>query len=1137
MKCDGDILRLSATDLAGHLACTHLTQLDRLAAEGRLTPLFWRDPMLEILEERGRANEAAYVECLRESGLEIVRLDTEAQGEASRRTVAAMRAGAPVIVQATLSDGRWFGRADVLLRVEESSDLGTWSYQVVDAKLATETRGGTVLQLCLYSDLVAKVQGRMPEFMFVVSPGRHADPERFRTEDYLAYYRWVRSRLERNVDLAAEIPETYPEPVPHCDVCRWWPHCDRRRRDDDHLSLVAGATRLQRRELSGRAIDTLEKLARATFPLDPRPSRGSMDAYSRVHEQAQLQLASRGQAAPLFNAVQPIELGMGLARLPIPSAGDVFLDLEGDPFVDGGGREYLFGWLTFDDDGKPCYQCRWGLDAQSERQAFEAFVDEVIVRWERFPDLHVYHFAPYEPAALKRLMGRHGTREGETDRLLRGERFVDLHGVIRQGIRVGVERYTLKDLEPVHAFKRSLDLREASAHLRSVERVLELGVAGAIPASTRTAVEAYNRDDCFSTWSLRNWLEAQRSALVEYEVVVPRPEPGMGAVSEKLDERQQRILALFDRLTRDTPVDPSERDAEQQARWLLANLLDWHRREDKSTWWEFFRLRALSTQDLLAEKAALSGLEFVSRFGGTDACPVHRYRFPEQDHEVRAGHNLFTTEGVDFGEITAIDAAHRTMDVKKRKATKDLHPPAAFVHDYVNPRPLPDSIEWLAGWVADHGLNAAGGSRAARDLLLRIPPRLVTSPGPALRHGGEDLIVAARRLVLDLDHGVLPLQGPPGAGKTYVGARMICALVRAGKRIGITAVSHKVIRNLIDAVLKAATEEGMVVRCALKVREPSETAQASVLEVENNPDLLNALVSGEAQVAGATVWSWARPEFREVLDVLVVDEAGQMSLANTLAVAPSARNLVLLGDPQQLEQPIKGSHPEGSEASSLEHLLQEHQTMPDDRGLFIPDTRRLHPTICRFTSEIFYEGRLSAHDSCEQQRLVGDTPFAGAGLWFVAVEHEGNQSSAPEEVERIGAIVDELLSKELSWIDAEGRSSPLTQKDILIVAPYNAQVGLLSRRLPGARIGTVDKFQGQEAPVVIYSMTTTSPEDAPRGMEFLYSLHRFNVATSRARCVCIVVASPRLLEPSCQTPHQIRLANALCRFVELSQQG
>ncbi|MCZ7537660.1 MAG: TM0106 family RecB-like putative nuclease [Acidimicrobiia bacterium] len=1142
MKHEGGALHLSATDLAGHLGCQHLSQLDRLVALGKLKPPVWRDPMLDVLRARGLAHEQAYLEYLRtEQGLDVLELeDVGISEEGFERTRTAMREGVGAIAQGTLIDGRWRGRADVLLRTNRPSELGPWSYEVADTKLAAETRGGTVLQLCLYSDLLGGLQGALPEQMFVVSPGRYADPERFRTRDFLAFYRWVRGRLENAVEMGDEGSITYPEPVSHCDVCRWWTACDRRRRDDDHLSLVAGATRLQQRELASGGIDTLTRFAKASLPLNPRPKRGSDESYLRAHAQAKIQLVSRGEPRPRFEVLEPIEPGRGLARLPAPSPGDVFLDFEGDPFVEGGGREYLFGWVVLDEKGEPEYRSRWAPTAADERAAFEAFIDEVMARWERHPDLHVYHFAPYEPAALKRLMGRHGTREDELDRLLRAERFVDLHGAVRQGLRVGVERYSLKDLESLHDFERALDLREASAYLRGVERALELGDEDAIPDDARAAVEAYNRDDCLSTWSLRGWLEGVRADAVSSGTPIRRPEAGSGDPPEELDERTRRIQALFERLTRDVAADPESRSEDERARWLLAHLLEWHRREDKASWWEYFRLRGLSDDQLLDEKAGLSGLEFAGRFGGTDACPIHRYRFPAQDHDVRRGQTLHhATEGAgqEVGDVADIDPGSGSIDIKKRKASRELHPRAVFVHDNVRPGPLPDSLERLARWVSEHGLDAQGPFRAGRDLVSRNAPRLYPRPGDRLYHEGEELLAAARRLVLELDGGVLPVQGPPGAGKTYMGARMICELVRTGRKVGVTAVSHKVIRNLLEAVIEAAEEEGLDVQCLHKVKDRSDDAPEGIAETTTNPGLLNGLMNGDAQVGAGTVWAWARPEFEGAVDVLVVDEAGQMSLANTLAASQAARSLVLLGDPQQLEQPIQGSHPEGADVSALEHLLEGHETISDERGLFLSETWRLHPTICEFTSELFYEGRLGSRPGCEIQRLVGPTPFAGAGLWFAPVGHEGNQSSSPEEVDRVADLYASLLAGGATWVDPDGLEVPLSPADVLIVAPYNAQVGALSERLPEARVGTVDKFQGQEAPVVIYSMATSAPEDAPRGMEFLYSLHRLNVATSRARCVCIVVASPRLLEPDCRTPHQMRLANALCRFRELAKES
>jgi uncharacterized protein len=262
-----------------------------------------------------------------------------------------------------------------------------------------------------------------------------------------------------------------------------------------------------------------------------------------------------------------------------------------------------------------------------------------------------------------------------------------------------------------------------------------------------------------------------------------------------------------------------------------------------------------------------------------------------------------------------------------------------------------------------------------------------------------------------------------------------------------------------------------------------------------------------------------------------------MSLADVLAVSAGAKSLVLLGDPQQLEQPQQASHPPGAAASALEHLLGGTKTIASDRGLFLHQTRRLHPKICEFTAEAFYEGRLTSAPDCERQAVVAPAGTAaaelgGAGLVYLPVEHEANQSRALEEVDAVASLVADLTADGVRYRNADGEEAPLTSADLMIVAPYNAQVTALAERLPGLRIGTVDKFQGQQAPVVIVSLTTSAPEDAPRGMDFLYSANRLNVATSRAKALCILVGSPRLFEPDCRTPQQMRLANSFCLYRE-----
>ncbi|HEU5181262.1 MAG TPA: TM0106 family RecB-like putative nuclease [Candidatus Polarisedimenticolia bacterium] len=1137
MRQEGDLLRLTATDLANHLACHHLSHLDLETALGLRRIPDWFSPDAAILRELGADHEAAFLDHLERQGLRIARLGPSPDEHTGlERTLAAMRDGVDVIAQATLAKGRWTGRADVLRRVPLRSRLGDWSYEVWDTKLSRETKAGSVLQICLYSDLLEASQGARPEFMYVVPPRPDFSPDRYRVEDYLAYYRLVRQRLEALVS-ASSAPGTYPLPVPHCDVCRWWPACDRQRHRDDHLSLVAGISRLQTRELEGRSVKTLAALADEPLPLGWKPSRGAVESYERAREQARVQRDGRVAGRALYELL-PRRDRLGFERLPDPSSGDLFFDLESDPFVGEAGREYLFGWAALDAEGRPEYRCQWGLDPAAERAAFEAFIDLVMQRWKAHPDLHVYHFAPYEPAALKRLMGRYATRENEIDRLLRGERFVDLHAVLRQALRASVEEYSLKKVEALYGFERSVDLREAGVQLRVVQRALELEKLDAVDAEVRRKVEGYNRDDCFSTLQLRGWLETVRRELEAKGDGIPRPVPGEGQPSDNVAERDREVKEVMAALLSGLPAERAARTEQEQARWLLAYLLEWHRREQKAGWWEYFRLRELSDEDLLDEKSAISGLSHAGNVGMIKRRTVDRYRFPAQETSIRRGDKLRLPIPADrdFGEVESIDLGKLFVEVRKAGSSQSIHPTSVFSQEMVRIEALSDSLLRLGHWVADNGIDAPGDHRAARDLLLGRAPGVLGEAGEPLRRPGESGLDAARRLVKRLQSGTLAIQGPPGTGKTYTGARMICDLVRAGKKVGVCAMSHKVIRNLLDKVVEAAREAEAAPRCAHKGPEDDEGEAGGITAIGDNARALGILKSGEASVLGGTAWLWSRPEFLQAVDVLFVDEAGQMSLANVVAIAQCARVLVLLGDPRQLDQPLQGSHPEGTDISALAHLLQGRNTIEENRGLFLEQTWRLPPAICRFTSALFYDARLEPLPDLERQAILDPAPIAGAGLWFRAVRHEGNQSSSPEEVEAVDALVRRLADGSVRWRSREGKEAALQLADILIIAPYNAQVADLTARLPeGARVGTVDRFQGQEAPVVVYSMTTSSPADAPRGMEFLYSLNRFNVATSRAQCACVVVGSPLLFEPECQTPRQMQLANACCRYLELAK--
>ncbi|HXN53443.1 MAG TPA: TM0106 family RecB-like putative nuclease [Candidatus Acidoferrum sp.] len=1136
MKLAFEQIRLSATDLSNHLACRHVTTLDLQVVRGEKRAPDWAAPDLVVIRERGERHEAAYLAYLaQQKKLQVVNLsEIKDERELLEKTRRLMEEGAEVIAQGALTEGYWFGRPDVLRRVSKRGPKWDWSYEVVDTKLARETKAGTILQISMYSELLEKAQECAPERMWVIPPGEDFAGEAYRVAEYAAYFRYVKDRLARAAQNGGG-SGTYPEPVAHCDVCRWFRECDTQRRGEDHLSLVAGIRRQQRNQLEEWDTETMAKLAVLPVPLQERPKHGSREAIERVREQGRVQVTGRSEKRLVHEPLLPVADGMGLCRLPEPSANDVFVDLEGDPFVEQSGLQYMFGFAFKNAGDEWSYEKRWALNCEEEKKGFEWLVDEIMRRREANPKMHVYHFGAYEPGTLKRLMGMYATREDQIDRLLRAGVLVDLHQAFKQSTLASVEEYSLKKIEAFYRFERKTPLDVSRAAMRYVEHRLELGWGDEeLPKSIREAMEGYNSEDCFSAAKLRDWLEARREELVERGVSVPRPPEKTGDPSEKLQEKLDRAAALTQRLSEGIPANAKAWSEEQSAQWLLAQLLSWHRREDKRAWQEGYRFAEMEDEELLDERVGLTRMRFVERVDAGRQVPTDRYMFDQQKSNVRVGKSVYFWDD-RFGEVVAIDHAQGIADIKKMKRTADVHPPTVYMWDApLNTDAQAGSLYRIGDWVASKEVDAHGPYRAGRDLLLRRPPRLLN--GEKLKPlASEKPENTASRIALALDDSVFAIQGPPGSGKTYTGARMICELVKRGKKIGVTALSHKVIRNLLEAVVEAGREKGVDgVRCMH--RQPGgEESDGVAVAKKDNEEAWDALHSRRTNVLGGVSWLWSPEPAFESVDVLFIDEAGQMALADVIAVSQAAKNMVLLGDPQQLERPLKGSHPGGAEKSALEHLLNGRKTIPEDMGFLLPESWRLHPEVCKFTSEVFYEGKLSSHAIARSRVLEGHAWLERPGLWFVPVEHEGNRNSCAEEVEVAARIVEGLLKPKVKWFYGAGNSRRLKEEDILIVAPYNAQVADLSVRLPKMRIGTVDKFQGQEAPVVIYSLTTSSPEEAPRGMEFLYSLNRLNVATSRAMSNVIVVGSPKLLEPDCRTPRQMQLANALCRYRELAK--
>lgn len=1153
---DDGTLVVSATDLVGFLECDHLVTLEEARARGDLERPYREDPQLDLVRRRGYEHEQRYIERLRKDGrtvVEMQRRDPKTPDDlraAEAETLAAMRTGTDVIFQATFFDGRWRGHPDFLVRRDDRpSDLGPWSYDIADTKLARRVKAAAILQMCVYADRLAQLQGLPPETIAVVTGDRESHPHRL--EDYAAYYRAAKRRFEARVfpPTVADPPRTYPEPVEHCRVCAWWSVCQDRRRADDHLSIVAGAAKVQRRRLVDADVPTLAALAglevgRGIRGMQPR-------ILERLHRQAALQLARRRDGIDRYELIppNPDEPGKGLAALPPPAPLDIFFDIEADPWALDDGLEYLFGWVERDEaGGEPAFHALWAHDRAEEKAMLEAFVDLVMERRQRDPGMHVYHYGGYESGALKRLMQRHATREDEIDVLLRGHVLVNLYDhVVRQGIRASVESYSIKKLETFYMPQREGPITQAGFSVVEYERWMESG-----DPSILEEIAAYNRDDCVSNLLLRDWLEARRDeALATHpewypDGDVPRPAWEDGEPTERLRAEVAETRRREDALREGVPVDRAERTADQQGRWLLAALLDWHRREAKPQWWDHYRLVEAPTDDLVADGSALAGLRFVEDLGRSARSVVHRYAFdPAQDSKVVEGKAYLglvpraDASGWDTTSATvvALDPLAGTVDLKRSGGP---HPVALIPTKPFGSEPMRGALLRLADHVIANGLQGPGPYRAARDLVLRSLPRVAgASPGDVLVPGPQDVTAGARSLAVRLDETVLPIQGPPGTGKTYTAARMILDLVARGSRVGVTAQSHRVIENLLEAVVDAAAKEGRVLSIGHRSDGDDERpAPAGIERIPETKAVPGGLAAGQWDVVGGTSWVWAREDMEGSVDVLFVDEAGQVSLATVCSVAGAARSVVLLGDPNQLPQVSQGTHPEGAGASALEHLVGDARTIPPDRGLLLGTTYRLHPDVNAFISDAFYEGRLDTAPGNERQRVADGLPVGGTGIRHVPIEHDSASNRSPDEAAWIAEAISRLIGRE--WTDAKGDARPLTADDVLVVAPYNAQVAEIDRAVTRrlgrhSNVGTVDKFQGREAPVAMYSMTTSSPDDAPRDLEFLYSGNRLNVAVSRARGLAVVLANPELLNVACRSPEQMRLVNALCRLVEIAE--
>tara|TARA_R110000868_G_scaffold411785_1_gene710604 strand:- start:91915 stop:95250 length:3336 start_codon:yes stop_codon:yes gene_type:complete len=1098
-------LRLSASDLMRFKGCRHATTLDlRLMEIGDVTPAADGDEAV-LLQRQGDAHELAFLEGLRETGRSIVEIPKDGipLERSVELTIDAMRDGPDVIFQGALLGGAWGGYTDFLERIDRPSAIGPWSYEVVDTKLKRKPDPKHVLQLSLYSDLLTEVQELRPEAAHL----QLGDGSRFsvRLVDVASYARNARNVFET---FLLERPETRSDPVSGCGLCRWKDHCRSEWEETDSLSLVAGITKSQRGKLEAFGIGTLNGLA----DVEGRVPKLSPEVQSRLTTQAKLQRKRRAGGPPGFE-LRDFQPGKGFGIMPQPDVGDLFYDIEGDPYYEGG-LEYLHG-VWFRDEGDWTFRAFWAHDREAEGQAVAELLEFFVDHLRAHPHARIYHYANYEIAALRRLTAAHRVGEAAMDQLQRERRFVDLFKVVSGSLIASEKGYSIKDLEAFYMPKRDADVATAGASVVFYENWRETGDDALLEK-----IYDYNRTDCISTQLLRDWLVADvRPADMPWPRLGEVPEAG--ALSNVAEEDAE-IEALRTRLV---PVRARLGD---EVADLLLDLNFFHKREDKPAWWAIFDRLAQESEDLLDDLECIQGLEAVGDPVKVTAKSFERtYRFPAQETKLRAGKKpcvkpAAMPEDIDLREL---DATAGTL-VLRRSTAKG---------------PLPDRLDLIPGKpIANATLRNAvaavtadiiqdtGRASAVEQLLTRNPPVFRSGPRTAgIIDPNGDLPSQTSAAITDMNGTTLAIQGPPGTGKTYVSALSIVDLIRAGKRVAVSSNSHKAIGNLLEAIADRAASEGVKCRVVQKANDDGDDdSHPGITLVQSN----DAPEIETADVMGATAWHFARydaPSF----DYLFVDEAGQVSLANIMAMSRAARNLVLVGDPMQLPQPLQGTHPGRSGESCLEYLINGHRVVPEDRGIFMPVSRRMHPLICSFISAAVYEDRLHPDDAAGTQALLGADGASLVGAGVRSVTHTGRSQVCPEEIDAIKAHIAKVLGS--TYRGRDGAERVVGHGDILVVAPYNAQVNALRAALPsGIRVGTVDRFQGQEAPVCLVSMTTSSGEELPRDIDFLFSLNRINVAVSRAQASAVVFASPLLLETPCRTVGEMTLVNALCLLRE-----
>ncbi|MDC0417827.1 TM0106 family RecB-like putative nuclease [Candidatus Pelagibacter sp.] len=1124
MRVKKNQIFISPSDLNNFVSCKYHAFND---LNEHVKNLKKKDPSedMKLWRRYGDEHEAKHLKLLKEKYSNNITIDpTKSDEDRFNNTIDAIKKGFDLIYKAYFIEDQFRGEADFLIKTNVKSDLGDYSYEVYDTKVTKNLKPKHVLQITAYSYLISKITGVLPKQMYLID-GK-SEYHTYKVHEFLDYFNFTKNKFEDFIKEENK-EKLYPENCNHCNYCIWQDECLKIWEGDNYINQVARINKSQITKLKKEGIDTVEKLAKAD--IEKIKSKINRLSLERLHQQANLQEEKRLSGVSKYVVLDQVE-GQGFYKMPKPNDGDLFFDIEGFPESNKRNLEYLHG-LYFKDKGKKTFKYFYVKDntRESEFEIFKDLINFLKKRFDQYPDAYIYHYNDYETRALKELASEYSGvfPEGNNlvDFLLRNQKFVDLYRVVEHTLRTSEKDLSLKSLEKFYRKEREANIKTAADSIRLFDNWCSTK-----DDKIREDIIHYNEEDCVSTGDLRDFLLDKKPNDIPYftpklddeedekKQTKARKNPNKKTVQEVEEEELQLIEKL----------NKSKKD-----KAILDNLIDlvgFHRREAKPDNWRYYD-RLDKTPELLEDDSeCLANCIFKEEIIDKETDQTkYIYQFETQNFKIKEGDSaLELFEENNYGKVGEITEDEDDGNFVEIISNNKAKPPEIFTFKPSGSPPTDPIREALNKFLGEYADSKDFRFKCGLDILENnFPDVLNIKKGEKIFDEKKDLIEEAKKTVKNLNSSYLLVQGPPGAGKTYISAHMIVSLIKAGKKVGVTSNSHKAINNLLAQVEEVTDFE---FRGFKKNSKKEDKLNGKFIEDVNKIEKED--YDSYLLFAG-TAWLFSNEDLNQKLDYLFIDEAGQVSLANTLAMCTSTKNIVLIGDQMQLSQPIKGTHPGIAGKSSLEYLLEGYDTIPPEKGIFLNETRRLNKNICEFISSSFYESRLKPHPVTSERHVkLKLDKIKDEGINFIPMSHENNTQKSIEESEYIKDLMAKIVGKKCKD-NAVSKERNLELKDILVVAPFNMQVNNLTRNLPeNSKVGTIDKFQGQEAKIVFISMTASDPENIPRHKGFLFSRNRLNVGISRAECVTFILFNPNLLNTSCQKIEEMRLINNFCKLLK-----